>query len=180
MLAEENGAPNFGRRDLDFPVNWLNKNKLWFLPYALHLGIALAIGFGFHTWLLAACYWFGIMSHPIQGWMVNAFGHHSGYRNFNTPDNSKNNVLVALFVMGEGYQNNHHYLPQAARFGVRWWEVDMGYWLCQLARFLAFSKSPPRPLSAPSPCGTSSRRQLRRYLWQSRGSLLRLRARKIT
>lgn len=135
--------------DLDFPVNWLNRNKLWYLPYVVHLAIALGIGFGFHAWLLAGCYWFGIMSHPIQGWMVNAWGHYSGYRNFNTPDNSKNNILVALLVMGEGYQNNHHYRPQAAKFGVRWWELDLGYGLCQLGKILGLLEIPPQTVARP-------------------------------
>jgi len=120
-------------RDLDFPVNWLNRNKLWFIPYAVHAAIAAAVGFYFHTWLLAYCYWAGIMSHPIQGWMVNALAHTYGYRNFDTPDNSRNNTMVALLVAGEGYQNNHHQAPKSARFSARGREVDWGYFLCRWA-----------------------------------------------
>jgi len=122
-------------KDLNFPVNWLNRNKLWFLPYLVHAVIAIGIGLSFHTWLLALCYWLGIMSHPIQGWMVNALGHRFGYRNFATDDNSRNNTVVSLLVWGEGYQNNHHHAPRSARFSARWWEFDMGYWLCRIGEW---------------------------------------------
>lgn len=118
-------------KDLEFPVNWLNRKGLWLLPYLLHAGVALVIGFAFHAWLLGACYWLGMMSHPVQGWMVNALAHHFGYRNFETPDNSRNNTMVSWLVFGEGYQNNHHYYPQSARFSVKWFEVDTGYLLCR-------------------------------------------------
>lgn len=84
------------------------------------------------------------MSHPIQGWMVNALGHSFGYRNYPTPDRSKNNLLVAWLVMGEGYQNNHHHQPSSAKFSVKWWEFDLGYYFCILAeRFGVLERSVP-------------------------------------
>jgi stearoyl-CoA desaturase (delta-9 desaturase) len=115
--------------DLDFPVSWLNRKKLWYAPYLLHAAVALACGAA-GMWLLGYAYFAGMMSHPIQGWMVNAFGHAMGYRNFATGDDSRNNTLVAWLVMGEGFQNNHHRFPKAAKFSVRWFELDMGYGLC--------------------------------------------------
>jgi stearoyl-CoA desaturase (delta-9 desaturase) len=116
--------------DLDFPVSWLNRKKLWALPYVLHVAVWLGLGFGLDMWMLGYCYFLGMMSHPIQGWMVNAFGHSHGYRNFQTGDDSRNNTLVAWLVFGEGYQNNHHRYPKAAKFSIKWFEVDPGYALC--------------------------------------------------
>lgn len=120
--------------DLNFPVSYLNRKKLWILPYALQGALAIAIGWIFNAWLFAYCYWLGMMSHPIQGWMVNALAHRFGYRNFETPDNSRNNTLVAWLVAGEGFQNNHHYRPSTARFSARWWEFDSGYVLCKIGQ----------------------------------------------
>jgi stearoyl-CoA desaturase (delta-9 desaturase) len=125
-------------RDLDFEVNWLNRHKLWYLPYLLHVAIALAIGLGTGLWLLGYCYFAGIMSHPIQGWMVNSLGHRFGYRTYNTPDNARNNTIVAWLVAGEGYQNNHHYRPSSAKFSVQWYEVDFGWTLCHIAEWLGW------------------------------------------
>lgn len=119
-------------KDLGFPVHWLNQKKLWILPYALHFAIWMILGFGFGYWLPGYAYFAGMMSHPIQGWMVNAFGHSSGYRNYNVGDDSRNNTIVAWLVFGEGYQNNHHRFPKSAKFSMRWFEVDLGYQLVLL------------------------------------------------
>lgn len=119
-------------KDLDFPVNVLNRKKLWILPYLLHIAIGLGIALSLDAWWLGYCYFLGIMSHPIQGWMVNSLGHAHGYRNFETTDASRNNTLVAALVFGEGYQNNHHQYPASAKFSVRWFEVDLGYVLCRV------------------------------------------------
>ena len=120
--------------DLNFPVSWSNRNGLWYLPYLLQLALTIGIGFYFNAWILAACYYFGIMSHPAQGWMVNALGHKYGYRNFETSDQSKNNTAVAWLVFGEGFQNNHHHSPSSADFSVKPWEVDLGYWLVRILK----------------------------------------------
>jgi len=39
-------------------------------------------------------------------------------------------------VFGEGYQNNHHQYPHSANFGIRWFELDCGYWFCLLGERL--------------------------------------------
>jgi stearoyl-CoA desaturase (delta-9 desaturase) len=121
--------------DLDFPVSWVNR-RTWTLPYLMHFAIAAALVVAFQSWLLGAAWFFGLMSHPVQGWMVNALGHAYGYRNFDTPDRSRNNPLVAWFVVGEGYQNNHHFAPRNARMSVKWFEFDSGYLLCRALELL--------------------------------------------
>ena len=85
--------------DLEFPISWLNRKGLWFLPYVVHLVIALAIAVPTGMWALGACYFVGMMSHPIEGWIVNSLGHAVGARNFETADNSRNNHLAA-WLMG--------------------------------------------------------------------------------
>jgi stearoyl-CoA desaturase (delta-9 desaturase) len=47
-----------------------------------------------------------------------------GYRNFATPDDSRNNRIIAAVLLGEGWHNNHHHDPRAARHGVRRMEPD--------------------------------------------------------
>lgn len=115
--------------DLDFPVHWLNQRGLWWLPYGFHAVFAGLLGLSF-GWLLGAAYFGGLMSHPLEGWVVNALGHAVGHRNFATPDNSRNTWLAALLIYGEGLQNNHHRYPSSARFSYRFWEPDAGFALC--------------------------------------------------
>jgi fatty-acid desaturase len=60
-------------------------------------------------------------------WSVNSITHLWGYRSFDTPDDSRNNWLVALVSNGEGWHNNHHADPRCAAHGRRWWELDVSY-----------------------------------------------------
>lgn len=119
-------------KDLDFDLSWLNRRGLWMLPYLTHAGIGLVLFALTGSVLLGAAYFLGMMSHPVQGGLVNAFGHAVGGRNFDTPDDSRNNNVVAWLVLGEGYQNNHHSAPRSARFSYRASEVDVGYAACKV------------------------------------------------
>jgi fatty-acid desaturase len=60
-------------------------------------------------------------------WSINSVTHLWGYRNYDTNENSRNNVVVALISSGEGWHNNHHAQPTAAAHGHRWWEFDLTY-----------------------------------------------------
>lgn len=122
--------------DIEFGVNVLNRKSLWLLPYLTH--IALAVGLAVLTgyWFHGLAYFVGIMSHPLQGWMVNSLGHAFGGRNFATEDQSRNNHLAAWLIFGEGFQNNHHAFPSSAKFSYRRRELDLGYALCRLLQAL--------------------------------------------
>lgn len=126
--------------DLDFSVSWLNRRKVWYIPYITQVVISILLGVYLQSWAVGLAYYFGILSHPIQGWMVNSFAHKFGYRNFETNDNSKNNQLVSILVAGEGFQNNHHHSPQSARFSKTKGEFDWGYAMCLGAQKLGLLK----------------------------------------
>ncbi len=56
---------------------------------------------------------------------VNSVCHRWGQRPFKTNDSSRNNLVVGLLALGEGWHNNHHAFPRAAFHGFRWWQVDL-------------------------------------------------------
>lgn len=117
--------------DLAIEIHPIYRRKLWWLlPYGLHIGIAAGLAISFGTPVVGVGYWLGMMSHPFQGWLVNAFGHNAGYRNYPTTDQSANNIPVALIAFGEGYQNNHHRFPRRANFATKPGEFDSGYLIC--------------------------------------------------
>ena len=64
---------------------------------------------------------------PIQGAIVNWFGHKLGYSNFNNGDHSKNSTPLGIFLMGELFQNNHHHAKDDANFAKKWFEFDLTY-----------------------------------------------------
>lgn len=115
----------------DLELSWCMRT--WgcgWLPLALHAGIALGIVALGGGWLLAGAVFAGMMSHVVQGAIINYFGHAYGGRNFASDDDSRNNHFAAWLVLGEGFQNNHHRYAKSARFSHRWYEVDMGYAAC--------------------------------------------------
>ncbi len=59
---------------------------------------------------------------------VNSLAHVWGKRRFLTNDDSRNNSLIALLTLGEGWHNNHHHFPSSARQGFYWWEIDLTYY----------------------------------------------------
>ncbi len=58
---------------------------------------------------------------------VNSLAHLFGARRFDTGDDSRNNALVALLTLGEGWHNNHHRYPGSERQGLAWWELDLSH-----------------------------------------------------
>lgn len=63
---------------------------------------------------------------------INSLAHIWGNRRYTTSDNSRNNLVLALITMGEGWHNNHHRFPHTARQGIFWWEIDMTYGILKL------------------------------------------------
>lgn len=59
---------------------------------------------------------------------INSLAHVWGRRRYATRDNSRNNWLLALFTLGEGWHNNHHHYPGSVKQGFYWWEVDFTYY----------------------------------------------------
>ncbi len=60
---------------------------------------------------------------------VNSLAHVIGSKRYQTNDDSRNNVILALLTLGEGWHNNHHHYPVSARQGFFWWEIDISFYL---------------------------------------------------
>lgn len=66
---------------------------------------------------------------PIQGAIVNWCGHKYGYSNFNNGDHSRNSSPWGILLMGELFQNNHHYAKDDANFAKKWFEFDLTFFI---------------------------------------------------
>jgi stearoyl-CoA desaturase (delta-9 desaturase) len=67
---------------------------------------------------------------------INSLSHVIGRRRYRTPDDSRNNIWLALLTLGEGWHNNHHHYPKSARQGFYWWEIDVTYYLLRVLAWL--------------------------------------------
>ena len=80
-------------------------------------------------------------------WSINSVTHVWGYRNYETLDVSRNNVLIALLSSGEGWHNNHHADPRSARHGHRRGEIDTTWMIIRLLMLLGLAKNVAQPSS---------------------------------
>ena len=111
--------------------------RYFYLVNFAYLGLLYAGGEVFRVLVPAAgvsglqfCVWGMVVStvwvyHAI--WSANSICHRFGFRRYPTPDQSRNNVIVALLILGDGWHHNHHYYPLSARHGFRWWELDINF-----------------------------------------------------
>ena len=60
---------------------------------------------------------------------INSLDHMFGSRRYDTRDTSRNNAILALITLGEGWHNNHHHYAVSARQGFFWWEIDITYYI---------------------------------------------------
>jgi stearoyl-CoA desaturase (delta-9 desaturase) len=72
---------------------------------------------------------------------INSAGHLIGRRAYATPDESHNLASLALLSFGESWHNNHHAVPRSARFGLEWWQVDLGGSFIGLLERVGLAKS---------------------------------------
>jgi stearoyl-CoA desaturase (delta-9 desaturase) len=107
---------------------------------------ALLAGLISMSWwgLLLGFLWGGLvrvlMVHHIT-WSVNSVCHLWGTQPFDSHDESRNNPLVGVLAMGEGWHNNHHAFPASARHGLRWWEFDFSYCLIRALAMVGLARN---------------------------------------
>ncbi|MGH8426923.1 MAG: DesA family fatty acid desaturase [Gammaproteobacteria bacterium] len=86
--------------------------------------------------------------------LINGVGHHSGYRNFDVPDASHNILPIAFLAGGEELHNNHHAFPSSAKFSVRRFEFDIGWFYIRVLSTFGLARVRrvyPRPRLAARP-----------------------------
>jgi fatty-acid desaturase len=73
-------------------------------------------------------------------WSVNSVTHLWGYRNYETGESSRNNLIIGFLSHGEGWHNNHHADPSSARYGHCWWELDVTWQTIRLLAALGLAR----------------------------------------
>lgn len=120
---------------------WLDKYEV--VP-ALALGVACFLVAGW-TGLVVGFFWSTVLVYHAT-FCINSLAHVHGTRRYVTGDDSRNNFLLALFTMGEGWHNNHHAYQSSVRQGFRWWELDATYCILRALSYVGIVwdlKTPP-------------------------------------
>lgn len=120
---------------------WLHKYEL-VPPFLLAL-LCLVIG----GWpgLVAGFLWSTVLVYHAT-FCINSLAHVHGRKRYVTGDGSRNNWLLALITMGEGWHNNHHAYQSSVRQGFTWWEIDATFYILKALSWLGLVwdlKAPP-------------------------------------
>ena len=150
-LYDYREATDYGKvKDLARYPELVFLNEYWVIP-PLALGVTvwaflgwsgLLIGFFLST---ALC-WHGTFT-------INSLSHMLGSRRYETGEDSKNNWVLAIITMGEGWHNNHHHFMGSTRQGFYWWEIDVSYYILRAFQALGLVwdiKEPPARVYDPA------------------------------
>jgi stearoyl-CoA desaturase (Delta-9 desaturase) len=120
---------------------------MWLHRYEQAPSFALAvICFAIAGWpgLIVGFFWSTVAVYHGT-FSINSLAHLVGKRRYITGDDSRNNWLLAIITMGEGWHNNHHAFQSSARQGFRWWEYDPTFYLLTLLERLGLVWNLKRP-----------------------------------
>ena len=144
----------FARRQDSFDLNkiadfarfpelmWLNRFEL--VP-AVVLAVLCYLVAGW-SGLVIGFFWSTVLVYHGT-FCINSLAHVHGSKRYVTGDDSRNNWLLALFTMGEGWHNNHHAYQSSVRQGFRWWQLDLTYYVLKLMSWTGLVwdlKTPPQ------------------------------------
>src|SRR5688572_29313702 len=120
---------------------WLHRHEL--LPPTVLAALCFAIA----GWsgLVVGFFWSTVLLYHAT-FCINSLAHVSGTKRYVTGDDSRNNALLAIFTLGEGWHNNHHACQSSVRQGFRWWEIDPTYYILRALSWLGIVwdlKTPP-------------------------------------
>lgn len=121
------------------PDDWIERNV--YTPNC-RLGILLLLTFNitlFGIWGIVI--WIGqLLCFPFVTGTINGLGHHYGYRNYDTHDNSRNVCRIGIFVGGDELHNNHHKYPAQVKLSHKKNEFDIGWFYLKILITLGLAK----------------------------------------
>jgi stearoyl-CoA desaturase (delta-9 desaturase) len=142
-------------RDLEkFPeLVWLDRHES--VVYAAYAGACFGLGCWMHVlgWQPHLGAWRAGMQILVWGFFIstvmlyhgtytiNSLAHLFGSRRYVTDDTSRNNWLLSIVTLGEGWHNNHHRYPASVRQGFFWWEWDPTFYALKVMSWIGLVKN---------------------------------------
>ncbi len=109
---------------------WQHKNYNW-IAATFNIGVPVALGLWTGN-IWGMLLWAGLLRIVVvhhMTFLINSLAHTWGGRGWSANHSARDNAVVALLTLGEGYHNFHHTFPADYRNGVRWYQFDPTKWL---------------------------------------------------
>jgi len=138
--AEANQTETLEKYGNGTPDDWIERKLYSRFPW---LGIALLLPINITLFGVIGLTIFAIQMIWIPFWaagVINGMGHYLGYRNFETPDASRNISPWGILIGGEELHNNHHSYATSAKLSNKWWEIDLGWFYIRCMEILKLAK----------------------------------------
>jgi stearoyl-CoA desaturase (delta-9 desaturase) len=122
------------------PNDWIEKNIYSKFSWQ---GVALMLIFNFTLFgVIGIAIWtIQMMWIPFfAAGVINGIGHFVGYRNYKTPDQSRNIFPLGILIGGEELHNNHHSYATSPRLSSKWYEFDIGWFYIKIMMFFGLAK----------------------------------------
>jgi stearoyl-CoA desaturase (Delta-9 desaturase) len=157
MIRHDYPNPRHYVPDLLVEPRLVRVNRLYYFWVALGLLLPAALGAmitGGAGGFVDGFLWGGVVrlfvvEHSMSA--INSFLHLFGSRAFDMPsDNSRNSPWLGALVWGEGWHNNHHAFPYSAAFGLKWYQLDPGFWLIRALEAMGLAWEVKLPKQLPS------------------------------
>lgn len=109
----------------------ISKHYVWWVVASLLIPTIIG-GLYTMSWqgALLGLLWGGLarvfLTHHVT-WSINSICHIFGSQDFESADDSRNNLIFGILSHGEGWHNNHHAFPTSARHGLKWWQWDTSW-----------------------------------------------------
>jgi stearoyl-CoA desaturase (Delta-9 desaturase) len=129
----------------------LEKDPIVLWQHRYYMPLVLAANFGIPTvvgiWhgdllgmlLLVGAARLAIAHHMT--FFINSLAHVWGSQPYSDNNTSRDNGVIALLTMGEGYHNYHHSFQRDYRNGIRWWQFDPTKWLIRALAWMGLASN---------------------------------------
>ncbi len=138
--AESKNKETIAKYGTGTPDDWIERNL--YNRYTI-LGVSLMMvanllmfgAIGAAVWAVQMA-WIPVMATGV----INGIGHYWGYRNFESADASTNVSFWGIVIGGEELHNNHHTYPTSAKFSVKPYEFDIGWFYISIMQAIGWAK----------------------------------------
>jgi stearoyl-CoA desaturase (delta-9 desaturase) len=127
----------------------LLKNPIVMWQHRWHKVILIVGGFGLPTLIgaafgdpIAGLLWGGFLRIMVihhTTFFVNSLAHYVGKPLYNAEVSARDNWMVALLTLGEGYHSFHHRFPADFRNGILWYHWDPAKWFIRGLRYVGLA-----------------------------------------